>query len=73
MLLRQLANVWEKQLSSIFISHCTSKPIPDEKLKCEHKTINILEGNKNKHLHNFPVEKDILSIELKGDNHKGKI
>lgn len=71
MVLRQLANLLEKWFSSIFISHLTSKQIPDEKFKHEHETIEVLEGNKNKYLHNFPVGKDFLSI-TERTYHEGK-
>lgn len=60
----------EKQFSSTFISHFTSKQIPDEKFKCEHETIEVLEGNKNKYLYNFPLGKILLSITLQGDTTK---
>lgn len=72
MVLRQLANQLEKQLSSIFISHLTAKQIPDEKFKCGHETIKILEGNKNNYLCNFPVGKDLVSLTLKRNTMKEK-
>lgn len=31
-----------------------------KKFKCEHETIEALEGNKKKDLHNFPVRKDFF-------------
>lgn len=72
MVLRQLVNHLEKQFSEISISHLTSKQIPDEKFKCELETIKVLEGNKNKYLHNCQVGRGFLSITLERERIKGK-